>query len=685
MYRNHYYHSNYGVDVTRPYYYPHHNVVEEYMYDGEFGHHDQSLEHLHNPPYNTDHYDYSPLSFVSAGFTKSGCILPAKADSLPPQTMLQPPLPRKRKTFSLDLDSAEEEESLSVGMTSPTMVSPDLLLDPADPRKHYKQNHSEIEKRRRDKMNSYISELSSMIPMCNTMNRKLDKLSVLRMAVQHMKSVKSSNNTLSEVGEKNSYISDDELKRLILGAAEGFLFVVGCDRGRILYVSESVKTVLNFSQTELIGQSLFDILHPRDITKVKEQLSAFDITPRERLIDAKTMMPVKTEVQQNASSMCPGARRSFFCRIKCGSSDSPENTLNIKTDLESYILSQQKVNKQNKNYVVIHCTGNMKSWSETKLCLDEDSDTEAYGSNFNCLVAIGRVQKQNTFSSDHGNNSNTRFMEFTARHSVDGKFTNVDEKATFILGYLPQELLGTSLHEYYHAEDMISMTAFQKKVLESKIKLESGVYRFRCKDGKYIHLKSTYCCFQNPWTKETDFILSTNVVVQIQDVSSSGQAVDDELVAIETAKESLAGMCAASGTDVAMVGQELEDDAFDSSKNVLMTADSSMINRDGSPLSTHYSSQHADPEVLAVSAPPPSDVVTISVHDVTKLNGICVTPHDQNVLLENFIPEQVANDMQCFGIGGNDEETLASFFMSLLDEDGGLGGPVDVNSFPWTV
>ncbi|XP_073340878.1 aryl hydrocarbon receptor nuclear translocator isoform X2 [Pagrus major] len=382
----------------------------------------------------------------------------------------------------------------------------------ADKEKLARENHSEIERRRRNKMTAYITELSDMVPTCSALARKPDKLTILRMAVSHMKSLRGSGNTNADGSYKPSFLTDQELKHLILEAADGFLFVVSCETGRIVYVSDSLTPVLNQSQSEWLGSSLYDQLHPDDTEKLREQLSTAENNSTGRMLDLKTGT-VKKEGQQSSARMSMGARRSFICRMRCGScavEPLSMNRLNFLRNRNRNGLGTAKEGEP--QYVVVHCTGYIKSWPPAGVSLTDDEADNTQGSRY-CLVAIGRLQVT-CCPGDTDINSISVPVEFISRHNCQGMFTFIDHRCMAAVGYQPQELLGKNILELAHPEDQGLLRDSFQQVVKLKGQVLSVMFRFRTKSREWIWMRTSSFTFQNPFSEEIEYIICTNVNVK---------------------------------------------------------------------------------------------------------------------------------------------------------------------------
>lgn len=403
---------------------------------------------------------------------------------------------------------------------------------PNDKERFARENHSEIERRRRNKMTAYITELSDMVPTCSALARKPDKLTILRMAVSHMKSLRGTGNTSTDGTYKPSFLTDQELKHLILEAADGFLFIVSCETGRVVYVSDSVTPVLNQPQSEWFGSTLYDQVHPDDVGKLREQLSTSENALTGRILDLKTGT-VKKEGQQSMR-MCMGSRRSFICRMRCGNSSVDAVSVNRLSFMRNRCRNGLGATKDGEpHYVVVHCTGYIKAWPPAGVSLPDDDPDAGQGSKF-CLVAIGRLQV--TSSPNCTDMSNVcQPTEFISRHNTEGIFTFIDHRCVATVGYQPQELLGKDIVDFCHPEDQQLLRDSFQQVVKLKGQVLSVMFRFRSKNREWLWMRTSSFTFQNPYSDEIEYIICTNTNVKQQ---QQPQQTELEVV---PGRESLAG------------------------------------------------------------------------------------------------------------------------------------------------
>lgn len=318
---------------------------------------------------------------------------------------------------------------------------------------------------RRSKETEVFYELAHQLPLPQNISSHLDKASIMRLTISFLRTQKLLSSVCAE-GDLDTD-SENQMDNLYLKALEGFVAVVTQD-GDMIFLSENINKYMGLTQVELTGHSIFDFTHPCDHDEIRENLS------------------LKTGASIGKKNKDANTERDFFMRMKCTVTNRGR-TVNLKSA----------------TWKVLHCTGHVKTYSSynpNTLCGYKDP-------MLNCLVMMCQPI-QHPSNIDIPLDSKT----FLSRHSMDMKFTYCDDRITELIGYHPEELLGRSAYEFYHALDSESMTKSHQNLC-AKGQVVSGQYRMLAKHGGYVWVESHGTVIYNTRNSQPQCIVCVNYVL----------------------------------------------------------------------------------------------------------------------------------------------------------------------------
>ncbi|XP_073437536.1 aryl hydrocarbon receptor isoform X1 [Dendrobates tinctorius] len=315
-------------------------------------------------------------------------------------------------------------------------------------------------KRHRDRLNTELDRLASLLPFPQEIISKLDKLSVLRLSVSYLRAkgffevaLQGSKKDGNGIGDNRRTIKTGEDLQLLEGelllqALNGFVLVVAAD-GLVFFSSSTIQDYLGFQQSDVIHQSVFELIHTEDRPEFQRQLHwALDPaqpSDTQRSPDGNEFAMITSCYKpeqlppENSSFM----ERNFVCRLRCLLDNSSGFlAMNFQGRLK-YLHGQ---NKKGKDGSII----------PPQLAL---------------FALATPLQSPSILEI------RTKNLIFRTKHKLDFTPIGCDTKGSLVLGYTEAELCvrGTG-YQFIHAADMLYCAENHVRMIKTG---ESGMTIFR--------------------------------------------------------------------------------------------------------------------------------------------------------------------------------------------------------------
>uniref|UniRef100_A0A3B4A1Z7 Uncharacterized protein n=1 Tax=Periophthalmus magnuspinnatus TaxID=409849 RepID=A0A3B4A1Z7_9GOBI len=351
----------------------------------------------------------------------------------------------------------------------------DLMDD--DEKDRAKASRNKSEKKRRDQFNMLIKELCTML-QGQGHPRKMDKSTILQRTIDFLQKQKiTAQNETCDVKQdwKPSFLSNKEFTQLMLEALDGFLVALTTD-GNIIYVSDSVSSLIGHLPSDMVDQNILNFLPEREHGEVYKLLSSHMLMTDPIAAD---FLDSETHIE-------------FCCHLARGNIDPKEPPVYEYVKFVGDFKFQNNVPTSSCNGLELTLPRTLQSSLEEQVCL---------------IATVRLVTPQ--FLKDLCNVEDA-CDEFTSRHSLEWKFLFLDH-ASPIIGYLPFEVLGTSGYDYYHVDDLELIAQCHRQMQFGKGK--SCYYRFLTKGQQWIWLQTHYYITYHQWNSKPEFIVCTHTVV----------------------------------------------------------------------------------------------------------------------------------------------------------------------------
>uniref|UniRef100_A0A8B9IXA2 Period circadian regulator 3 n=1 Tax=Amazona collaria TaxID=241587 RepID=A0A8B9IXA2_9PSIT len=316
-----------------------------------------------------------------------------------------------------------------------------------------------------------IQEMKRCLPEDKRSSSKPSTISALNYALRCVQQVQANNDFFQALSDRRVFQTDVmtyNIDELVAVASEHtpkntdtFVAVFSLLSGRMVHISEQAAAILNCKKKVLDSSRFVELLVPQDVSVFYTHTD-------------QSHLPLWNMESQTASLYEYAQVKSFFCRIRSGKDQ--------ETRYYPFRITP---------YLVHVCTS---------VHVDAESCCLALAEKIHSGYEAPRIPMDKRI--------------FTTTHTPGCVFLDIDDRAVPLLGYLPQDLIGTSILMYLHPEDRPLMIAVHRKILKfaGQPPFEHLPIRFCTQNGDYVILDTSWSSFVNPWSRKVVFIIGRHKV-----------------------------------------------------------------------------------------------------------------------------------------------------------------------------